>query len=152
MRSCLWRMSMVLAGCLLAACSTTPSWHAPSRWKADGEPILPTAPGGWARFQIERRMPEGGEGFPMHALSRARAQIDTMARYSTRLGRLQDSPAAAIGSPRQKAHGTDWEWLGPDNVAGRMRTLAFDPRDPGRLVAGGVSGGIWGSDDGGESW
>jgi len=145
-------MSMVLAGCLLAACSTTPSWHAPPRWKADGEPILPTAPGGWARFQIERRMPEGGEGFPMHALSRARAQIDTMARYSTRLGRLQDSPAAAIGSPRQKAHGTDWEWLGPDNVAGRMRTLAFDPRDPGRLVAGGVSGGIWGSDDGGESW
>lgn len=143
---------MVLAGCLLAACSTTPSWHAPSRWKADGEPILPTAPGGWARFQIERRMPEGGEGFPMHALSRARAQIDTMARYSTRLGRLQDSPAAASGSPQQKAHGTDWEWLGPDNVAGRMRTLAFDPRDPGRLVAGGVSGGIWGSDDGGESW
>ncbi len=41
---------------------------------------------------------------------------------------------------------------GPFNVGGRTRAVAFDIRDENIIVAGGVSGGIWKSTDGGQSW
>lgn len=42
--------------------------------------------------------------------------------------------------------------LGPTNVGGRTRAVAFDVRDEKVILAGGVSGGIWKSTDGGVSW
>ena len=45
-----------------------------------------------------------------------------------------------------------WESLGPSNVGGRTRTLVFDPRDSNRMLAGGVSGGVWESLNAGDSW
>ncbi|MGZ5040544.1 MAG: WD40/YVTN/BNR-like repeat-containing protein [Usitatibacter sp.] len=45
-----------------------------------------------------------------------------------------------------------WEALGPSNVAGRVRALAFDPRNPARLLAGTASGGLWISTDAGLTW
>ncbi|WP_420316027.1 FlgD immunoglobulin-like domain containing protein [Ekhidna sp.] len=42
--------------------------------------------------------------------------------------------------------------LGPNNVGGRTRAVAFDSRDENIIIAGGVSGGIWKSIDGGLSW
>ncbi|MEO1050796.1 MAG: T9SS type A sorting domain-containing protein [Bacteroidota bacterium] len=43
---------------------------------------------------------------------------------------------------------------GPDNVGGRTRALAFDMNDPSgnTILAGGVSGGMWRSINGGDSW
>lgn len=41
---------------------------------------------------------------------------------------------------------------GPFNVGGRTRAVAFDVRDEDIILAGGVSGGVWKSIDGGESW
>lgn len=46
----------------------------------------------------------------------------------------------------------DWESIGPRNVAGRTRALAFDIRNEDILLAGGVTGGVFKSIDGGESW
>jgi hypothetical protein len=39
----------------------------------------------------------------------------------------------------------DWVERGPNNVAGRVRALVFDPNDGGntKVWAGGVSGGLW---------
>lgn len=50
--------------------------------------------------------------------------------------------------------GTDWEFAGPMNVGGRTRGAAFDVSDPtgNTLLAGGVSGGIWKTTNGGDSW
>lgn len=45
-----------------------------------------------------------------------------------------------------------WKEIGPNNVGGRTRALAVDADNPDIIIAGGVSGGIWKSTDGGASW
>jgi photosystem II stability/assembly factor-like uncharacterized protein len=45
-----------------------------------------------------------------------------------------------------------WQALGPSNVGGRVRVLAFDPRNPNRLLAGTASGGLWISEDSAGTW
>lgn len=42
--------------------------------------------------------------------------------------------------------------VGPDNVAGRVRALLIDAADSNHIFAGGVSGGLWHSYNGGLSW
>ncbi|MEO9483826.1 MAG: FlgD immunoglobulin-like domain containing protein [Ekhidna sp.] len=44
------------------------------------------------------------------------------------------------------------ESAGPANVGGRTRAVAFDVRDENIMIAGGVSGGVWKSIDGGNTW
>lgn len=41
---------------------------------------------------------------------------------------------------------------GPDNIAGRSRTVAFDSRNPNIMLSGGTQGGIFRSTNGGTSW
>jgi photosystem II stability/assembly factor-like uncharacterized protein len=45
-----------------------------------------------------------------------------------------------------------WTEVGPGNIGGRTRALAVDPRNGDVIYAGGVSGGVWKSTDGGASW
>jgi hypothetical protein len=45
-----------------------------------------------------------------------------------------------------------YESVGPNNVGGRSRTLAFDKRNPNIMITGGVTGGIFRSTDGGNNW
>ena len=45
-----------------------------------------------------------------------------------------------------------WFEAGPEDVGGRTRALALDLTDSNRLIAGGVSGGLWESTDRGLSW
>jgi hypothetical protein len=46
----------------------------------------------------------------------------------------------------------DWKVRGPYNVGGRTRAIALDVTNENRILAGGVNGGIWLSEDGGQSW
>lgn len=46
----------------------------------------------------------------------------------------------------------DWISRGPDNVGGRTRGLVIDKDNSNLLIAGGVSGGIFRSTNGGKSW
>lgn len=46
----------------------------------------------------------------------------------------------------------DWNELGPADVGGRTRALGIDKRNSSIIIAGGVSGGIWKSIDGGVNW
>src|SRR3989339_154639 len=46
----------------------------------------------------------------------------------------------------------NWTRRGPINVGGRTRALAVDVRNENIILAGGVSGGMWRSTDGGVSW
>ncbi len=46
----------------------------------------------------------------------------------------------------------DWVARGPSNIGGRTRALAVDLRNPNIVLAGSVSGGMWKSVDGGNSW
>ena len=45
-----------------------------------------------------------------------------------------------------------WIQRGPFNVGGRTRAMALDTRDENTIIAGGVSGGLWRSENLGESW
>lgn len=45
-----------------------------------------------------------------------------------------------------------WQSRGPWNIGGRTRGLVIDALDEDRLLTATVSGGIWESEDGGQSW
>ena len=45
-----------------------------------------------------------------------------------------------------------WQQRGPYNVGGRTRALAIDVSNENNILAGGVSGGMWRSTNGGTSW
>ncbi len=45
-----------------------------------------------------------------------------------------------------------WTNRGPMNIGGRTRALALDVSDESRILAGGVSGGMWLSEDDGITW
>lgn len=53
---------------------------------------------------------------------------------------------------RARTHALTITSAGPSNVGGRTRALALDVRDENVIIAGGVSGGLWKSTDGGSSW
>lgn len=57
-----------------------------------------------------------------------------------------ESPVQRLTDPHQ------WHWLGPKNLGGRTRALLIDPRNPSKMWVGSVSGGLWSSDNGGDSW
>ena len=46
----------------------------------------------------------------------------------------------------------NWIHRGPYNVGGRTRAIAFDVQDENIILAGGTSGGMFRSTDGGQSW
>ncbi|MEX2590921.1 MAG: sialidase family protein, partial [Chitinophagales bacterium] len=50
------------------------------------------------------------------------------------------------------ALGLEWELLGPNNIAGRNRGFLIDKDNPNKLYTGGVTGGMFVSEDLGESW
>ena len=45
-----------------------------------------------------------------------------------------------------------WNEVGPSNVGGRTRAIALDSRNSNIIFSGAVSGGIWKSTDGGQTW
>jgi photosystem II stability/assembly factor-like uncharacterized protein len=45
-----------------------------------------------------------------------------------------------------------WLPVGPDNIGGRIRSIAIDPVNTSVIYCGSVSGGIWKSTDAGASW
>jgi photosystem II stability/assembly factor-like uncharacterized protein len=57
----------------------------------------------------------------------------------------------AAGS-RSGALNLNWEEIGPDNVGGRTRAILVDNDNSSRVYAGGVSGGLWISTNGGTTW
>ena len=57
-------------------------------------------------------------------------------------------PQAAVG----REENGQWMSRGPWNVGGRTRALAMDVTNENRLLAGGISGGMWLSEDAGLTW
>jgi len=90
------------------------------------------------RFRHMQRADHDGE-VAFGALTNAKAQIDRM-RFKAN-ARIPDD--AGIGN---------WEWLGPGNIGGRIRTILIHPTNTSTMWIGSVSGGIWRSGDGGSSW
>lgn len=73
-----------------------------------------------------------------------RHKLDLLKRQK---GRAKDFPA--YGPP---GAGTPWFSIGPRNINGRVKSLAVHPTDSDIVYAGAASGGVWKSEDGGQSW
>ncbi|WP_025743704.1 T9SS type A sorting domain-containing protein [Aquimarina pacifica] len=74
--------------------------------------------------------------------------------FSSKIGTGDDSQKSlAIAAKSSKASTySNWQNRGPYNVGGRTRALAIDRTNENVILAGGVSGGLWRSENGGESW
>ena len=51
-----------------------------------------------------------------------------------------------------KSSTINWEFMGPNDIGGRTRAVLIDKDNPKRMIIGGVSGGIFTSDNGGLLW
>ncbi|RLC26774.1 MAG: hypothetical protein DRH37_11460, partial [Deltaproteobacteria bacterium] len=101
----------------------------------------PDHPGEAMEFRYEQLL--GGRGakeIPADAYANAKAQIDSMIAEQE------------LGATSAGIENTSWNWIGPGNVGGRIRALVIDPLDANTMWAGSVSGGIWKTINGGESW
>ncbi len=65
---------------------------------------------------------------------------------------VKSKKSLAFNKTTLQKSNTDWVNRGPYNVGGRTRALAIDISNEDIILAGGVSGGMWRSEDGGESW
>jgi uncharacterized protein (TIGR03437 family) len=143
----------VLPMLLLAACS------APKKSALSPPvPTLPARPPAYERADASgeksgaemlrsftgSRAPAGSE-IPVERYLAARDHIARMQQYSLAEGRLlpQATPPQNLGG---------WAPVGPAGVGGRTRSLLIHPTNPNIMYAGAVSGGVWKTVDGGNSW
>lgn len=63
-----------------------------------------------------------------------------------------DTNGNALFAESLAADDHTWQNIGPGNIGGRTRALLVQNTVPHTLYAGGVSGGVWKSVDGGGSW
>ena len=111
------------------------------------------------RYQQMKRFAHDGQRIGLdERYRRARDHMERMPRYSSKAGKRlptrQEERQAGFRDVGMRRLIVESRWLplGPGNIGGRTRALVVDPRRPQRLFAAGVSGGVWRSDDNGDSW
>lgn len=72
------------------------------------------------------------------------------AELAKQLDNFQKSAAGTEAEESSEA--LDWTAVGPENYGGRTRALALDITNENIILAGGVSGGLWRSEDAGQTW
>ncbi len=75
-------------------------------------------------------------------------------KFSNKIASGNDSKQSITNASKSSKAGrfSYWENRGPYNVGGRTRALAIDRTNENVILAGGVSGGLWRSTNGGTSW
>ena len=93
-------------------------------------------------FRHLQKIDENGK-IPDNALLDAAAHVD-----------LMKAAAGATGGDTDIAGVTpaSWEWLGPGNIGGRIRSILIDPTTPNTMWVGSVTGGIFKTTNGGSTW
>jgi photosystem II stability/assembly factor-like uncharacterized protein len=138
---------------LIAACQAeSPSISQPVQPTARSKMKFDAPDEAEALYRMKRMAPEGMD--PQRLYDAARRQMARMRRYATANDRVL-APATSrlaeegVAAARQIS---GWEFLGPGNIGGRTRALLIDPRNADVIYAGGVSGGIWKTSNGGGFW
>ncbi|WP_196139886.1 hypothetical protein [Aliikangiella sp. G2MR2-5] len=96
----------------------------------------PDMPGEAQKFRYQQQVSENG---------RLNVKNWNLAREQVKSQLLNQKRDAGINS-------ANWESIGPGNIGGRIRSLAFDPDNSQRIYAGAVAGGVWLTENGGASW
>ncbi len=60
--------------------------------------------------------------------------------------------AAKTGEGQNTLSAVTWQAIGPDDIGGRIRSIAVDPNDANTVYCGSVGGGVWKSTNAGGSW
>ena len=104
-------------------------------------------------FYIEQRLPTGLSALPVEKYSQAISEIKDMPHYSFKTLEVIESYDPALNAPDGETQQLgDWKELGPGNIGGRTRALVIHPTSPEIMYAAGVAGGVWKTDNSGESW
>ncbi len=122
--------------------------------RARAESVRYDRPSEAQRFYARKRLPPGMTSLPVEKYLEALQRMDEMPQYATALG-------LSLPSRREMALWREymalsvlgsWEALGPGNIGGRTRALLIHPTNPRIMYAAGVSGGVWKTADGGQTW
>lgn len=105
---------------------------------------------------------EGGEAMEENMEARSEWMNRMLADPATgkiprdiRTKELEFSAMLPVNGPKYKTNTADdgfWRQRGPWNVGGRVRAIAIDKTNENILLAGGTTGGIWRSTNGGSTW
>jgi len=93
-------------------------------------------------FYVQQRLGPGQAVLPLEHLRSSLQEIQVREQALAGLRSGEPGPGGIMS----------WQSLGPANIGGRTRALVIDPTNPDTMYAGGVSGGIWKSTDGGANW
>ena len=122
-------LPLLSAAVLLASCAVdSPTVETPEKSEAP-------KPKGATRHYTKRLDADGT--VPADAVARMIEQRDMM---------VAARPLAATNAL------TNWKWLGPGNVGGRVRAIVIHPTSPNTMWCGSAGGGIWKTTNGGSSW
>lgn len=108
-----------------------------------------------AKHFLQKRLPEGEKYLPVEKYFEAQERMSGMQRFSTALGRLvsnRENLRAPLDRAEVDPNAATWTPLGPGNIGGRTRAILIDPQDTNVMYAAGVSGGVWKTTNGGQSW
>ncbi len=135
-------------------------------WNAqESNPYLPAPPQPAPLQDVSFLQQPAAIGRPEDPFERQQWELDMLRDPKT--GRIPENIRQrelqfASQLPDIKSHGkayrkagikeTPWVPAGPDNVGGRTRALELDVTNEKIILAGGVSGGMWRSDNSGLSW
>ncbi|MBQ4820165.1 T9SS type A sorting domain-containing protein [Aquimarina sp. MMG016] len=75
-------------------------------------------------------------------------------KFSSKIAVGDDSQKSLqkVAKSAKRARFSNWKNRGPGNVGGRTRAIAVDRNNENVILAGGVSGGLWRSENGGSTW
>ncbi|WP_444996531.1 hypothetical protein [Aliikangiella sp. IMCC44359] len=96
----------------------------------------PDHPGEAKSFRYQQQLSENNQ-VNIENWQKAQQQVKSMSRY------IQE---------RSEISPNLWQSIGPGNIGGRIRSFAFDPDNSERIYAGAVSGGVWLTENAGQSW
>jgi photosystem II stability/assembly factor-like uncharacterized protein len=106
-------------------------------------------------FRNLQKQDENGV-IPRDGLLRADAHVARMKQAQrAQAARAAGTPKGSSAADVETVAGIDrasWEWLGPGNIGGRIRSIVIHPTDPDTMWVGSVTGGIFKSTNGGASW
>ena len=134
-------------------------------WPAEQNSFLPPPPEGAVIKKMDFLQEPASIGGPDNPLARQQYELNMLRDPGTgevpvNIREKELAFARKIpGTKKQAAayrmagiEAEDWTSAGPYNVGGRTRALGIDITNEEVILAGGVSGGMWRSEDGGQSW
>lgn len=105
---------------------------------------------------LRKRLPAGESELPVERYFAALDQMRHMPQYS--IAERSELPSRAELEASGRSYVMDaarlggWEFVGPQNVGGRVRALVIHPTQPNTMWAAAVGGGVWKTTNGGLAW